>query len=393
MLDRLSVTFEPHHQAVADEAARVANTAIEPIEQASDCRNVEDEDALAHRYAAVLADAGLLRHVAPDPGILAPRFDSRSICLVREQLARASGFADCIFIMQGLGTGPITLAGTPEQRQRWIPPVRSGKALAAFAITEPEAGSDVASLTSRATRTGDHYVLSGMKTFISNAGVASSYVVFAKTAPDAGPRGISAFLVPADTPGLRIVERQRVIAPHPIGTLAFDDCRVPVSSRLGAEGDGFKLAMKTLDVFRVSVGAAAIGLARRALAEAISRAKTRVQFKKPIGQHQAIQFYLADMATDLEAAQLLVYRAATLADKGLTATTREASMAKMTATESAQRIIDKAVQIHGGSGVLCGSIVERLYREIRALRIYEGTTEIQHIVIGRGLLDDDVPRY
>ncbi len=383
MIDALEVRFEDRHRALVDEVAALG-PAIEAIEAAGG-----DEDALARRHVALLAERGLLRLTVPsfDGEDGAARYDVRALCIAREGLARASGFADVMFAMQGLGSAPIAFAGDAEQRAR-LREVVSAEAVCAFALTEPEAGSDVQSMQTSAVRDGDDYVLDGTKTFISNAGVADLYTVFAKTDPEAGHAGISAFVVDAGTPGFEVVERQEVIAPHPIGTIRFDGCRVPARRRVGAEGEGFKLAMRTLDVFRVTVGAAANGLARRALAEAIGRARTRVQFGKPIGRFQAIQFHVAAMATELDAARLLVFRAAAAMDREGAARPLESSMAKLSATETAQRVADRAVQVFGGAGVLKGNVVERLYREVRALRIYEGTTEIQHVVIGRRLLDD-----
>lgn len=388
-LESASVAFEPAHHQLANEIARFAASQIEPIEEKGGT-----EDALAKRYIAALARAGFLRHVFPrELSGDAARYDVRSLAIVREHLSRHSGFADCMFVMQGLGSGPITLGGSRQQREQWLPKVVAGKSIAAFALTEPEAGSDVASLTTRAVKSGKQYVLDGTKTFISNAGIADFYCVFAKTDLDAGSRGISCFLVEKDTPGFKVSKRQRVIAPHPIGTLTFEKCRVPESALIGRENEGFKLAMRTLDVFRPTVGAAAVGLARRALAEALARSKARSQFGQPIGNFQGIQFHLARMAVELEAARLLVYRAvAAMDDKG-EANSTWSSMAKLYATEAAQRIIDAAVQIHGGEGVLVGSVVERLYREIRALRIYEGTSEIQHLVIATRLLKDESSPY
>ena len=388
MIDRLEVGFEPHHRALADEIAALGPE-IEAIEAAADGLT---EDELARRHVDLLAEKGILRLVVPCFDGDRPVYDARALCIAREGLARASGFSDVMFAMQGLGTAPLALGGAADARER-LEDARTARAICAFALTEPEAGSDVASMATTARRDGDDYVLDGTKTFISNAGIADSYTVFAKTDADAGHAGISAFAVDAGTPGFEVVERQEVIAPHPIGTLRFDGCRVPAARRIGAEGDGFKLAMRTLDVFRVTVGAAANGLARRALAEAIDRAGARVQFGKPIGRFQAIQFHVAAMASELDAARLLVFRAASRMDASGQAAPLDSSMAKLAATESAQRIADRAVQIFGGQGVLKGNVVERLYREVRALRIYEGTTEIQHVVIGRKLLDGEPHGY
>jgi acyl-CoA dehydrogenase len=291
-----------------------------------------------------------------------------------------------MFAMQGLGSYPITLAGSEEVKRRLLPRVKSGDAIAAFAITEPEAGSDVSAIQMTARRDGPDYILDGVKTFISNAGVADFYTVFAKTCPDKGSKGISAFVVEKEAPGIRVEEKIELIAPHPIGRLRFDGCRVRCSNLLGEEGQGFRLAMATLDTFRPTVGAAALGLAWRAVDEAISYAKRRVQFGKPLSEFQATQMKLAEMATELDAARLLVYRAAWEKDTGGVRVTVDSAMAKLYATEAAGRIIDAAVQIHGGAGVVRGSVVERLYRECRALRIYEGTSEIQKLIIAGRLL-------
>ena len=300
-------------------------------------------------------------------------------------MARHDGLADFAFAMQGLGSGAISLQGSPEQRQRYLPRVARGEAIAAFALSEPDAGSDVAALSCSARAEGDSYVLEGQKTWISNGGIADFYVVFARTGEAPGSRGISAFIVDADTPGLSIAERIEVIAPHPLARLAFDNCRIPASQRLGAAGEGFKLAMRTLDVFRTSVAAAALGFARRALDEALARARSRQMFGGVLADLQLTQAKLAQMATAIDSAALLTYRAAWQRDQGQ-AVTREAAMAKMVATENAQQVIDAAVQIWGGLGVVSQMPVERLYRDIRALRIYEGATEVQQLIIARELL-------
>ena len=321
-------------------------------------------------------------------------FDARAICLLREILAEHDGLADFAFAMQGLGSGAISIAGSESLRQRWLPEVAAGRAIAAFALSEPEAGSDVAAMRCDAAREGDHYVLDGSKTWISNGGIADFYCVFARTAPlqrrpdgSALAQGISAFVVTADAPGLEIEQRIDVIAPHPLATLRFRNCRIGVEQRLGAEGEGFKIAMRTLDVFRTSVAAAALGFARRALREALTHAKGRSMFGRTLADLQLTQAALANMATQIDAAALLVYRAAWLRDNQKVVT-KEAAMAKMFATESAQRVIDRAVQLLGGRGVRRGEVVERLYREIRALRIYEGATEVQQLIIGRQLLKE-----
>lgn len=317
----------------------------------------------------------------------AENIDTRGICLIRETLARHSGLADFAFAMQGLGSGAITLEGSEVQKRAYLPRVAEGSAIAAFALSEPEAGSDVGAMQCAARRDGDAYVLDGEKTWISNGGIADFYVVFARTGEAPGTRGLSAFIVDADTPGLEIAERIEVIAPHPLARLRFRNCRVAASQRLGDAGQGFKLAMRTLDIFRTSVAAAALGFARRALDEAMQRAMTRRMFDHTLADFQLTQAKLADMAAAIDAAALLVYRAAWLRDQGRTVT-KEAAMAKMAATESAQRVIDAAVQIFGGLGVVSEVPVERLYRDIRALRIYEGATEVQKLIIARELLKD-----
>jgi acyl-CoA dehydrogenase len=331
-----------------------------------------------------LGAAGLLKNacvVEPDG-----RFDVRSLCLSRDILARHAGLADFAFAMQGLGTGPISLFGTEQQRKTYLPPVRSGEHIAAFALSEPDAGSDVAALATSAVRDGDHYVLNGTKTWISNGGIAAQYVVFARTGEAPGAKGLSAFIVEADAPGLTVAERIQVIAPHPLATLKFEDCRIPASALVGKPGEGFKVAVATLSVFRCTVGAAALGFARRALDEALARVQARSVFGKPLAEYQLTQAKLADMAVDIDAAALLVYRAAWAKDVLGSRGTRESSMAKLYATESAQKVIDQAVQLFGGLGVVSGMTVESLYREIRALRIYEGTSEIQKLIIADSLL-------
>ena len=311
--------------------------------------------------------------------------DTRTICLLREELAWHHGLADFAFAMQGLGSGAISLKGTPEQQAAYLPRVAKGEALAAFALSEPDAGSDVAAMQCSALATQEGYRLNGFKTWISNGGIADFYVVFARTGEAPGARGISAFIVDADSPGLEIAERIDVMAPHPLATLHFNNVLVPHAKRIGAAGEGFKVAMATLDVFRTSVAAASLGFARRALDESIAWAKQRKMFGGTLADFQITQSKLAQMATLLDAATLLTYRAAWLRDQGQRIT-QEAAMAKMTATENAQQIIDMAVQMHGGMGVKKGCIVESLYREIRALRIYEGATEVQQLIIGRDLL-------
>ncbi|HSW18548.1 MAG TPA: acyl-CoA dehydrogenase family protein [Ramlibacter sp.] len=358
---------------------------------AANARNVHgpDVDTDCRRLVRLLGQAGWLAHAVGgrDWGGAADTIDTRSICLVRETLARHNGLADFAFAMQGLGSGAISLAGAESQKAQWLPRVARGQSIAAFALSEAEAGSDVAAMRCAARIEGDHYVLNGEKTWISNGGIADIYVVFARTGEAPGARGISAFIVEADTPGFEIAERIDVIAPHPMARLRFNDCRIPATSRIGAPGEGFKIAMRTLDVFRTSVAAAALGFARRALEEALARATTRKMFGGTLADFQLTQAKLADMATTIDSAALLVYRAAWLRDQGRSVT-KEAAMAKMAATEGAQQVIDAAVQMFGGLGVRSGAPVERLYREIRSLRIYEGATEVQQLIIARELLKE-----
>jgi alkylation response protein AidB-like acyl-CoA dehydrogenase len=348
-----------------------------------------DVDAECRALVQSLGAAGWLRHAVAGTahGGAADVIDTRAICLIRETLARHSGLADFAFAMQGLGSGAISLAGSPEQRAAWLPKVAAGEAISAFALSEPEAGSDVAALACAARLDGDHYVLDGEKTWISNGGIADVYVVFARTGEAPGARGISAFIVPAGTPGFEIAERIDVIAPHPLARLRFSGCRIPASARIGAAGEGFKVAMRTLDVFRTSVAAAALGFARRALDEGLRRATTRKMFGGVLADFQLTQAKLAQMATTIDSAALLTYRAAWQRDQGRNVT-REAATAKMVATEGAQQVIDAAVQLWGGLGVVSEQPVERLYREIRALRIYEGATEVQQLIIARELLKE-----
>jgi acyl-CoA dehydrogenase len=325
-----------------------------------------------------------LRQAQPERSIKG-EIDTRAICLIRETLARHSGLADFAFAMQGLGSGAISLQGTPAQKEKYLGKVARGEAIAAFALSEPEAGSDVAAMQCSARIEGDHAVLDGEKTWISNGGIADFYVVFARSGEAPGARGISAFIVDAGTPGFEIAERIEVIAPHPLARLRFTECKVPLSQRIGEGGEGFKVAMRTLDVFRTSVAAAALGFARHAMDEALQRATTRKMFNQRLGDFQLTQAKLAQMATTIDSAALLTYRAAWQRDQGRNVT-KEAAMAKLAATEGAQQVIDAAVQIFGGQGVVSGEPVEMLYREIRALRIYEGATEVQQLIIGRELL-------
>jgi acyl-CoA dehydrogenase len=348
----------------------------------------DDVDDACRARVKALGEAGFLAPTVPrEFGGLHRALDVRTLCLAREILGYHDGLADFAFAMQGLGTGSITLHGSPELKARYLPRVREGKAIAAFALSEQEAGSDVAAIATTAVPDGnDHVRIDGAKTWISNGGIADHYVVFARTGEASGARGLSAFVVDADAPGLSIAERIEVLAPHPLATLRFDGVRVSVANRLGAPGEGFKVAMATLDIFRSTVGAAALGFARRALDEMLARAVSRKLFGAPLGDLQLTQAAIGDSATDVDAAALLVYRAAHAKDTGAARVTREAAMAKMFATEAAQQVIDRAVQLHGGLGVTKGVKVEELYREIRALRIYEGATEVQKIIIAREML-------
>ncbi|PYS92337.1 MAG: acyl-CoA dehydrogenase [Acidobacteria bacterium] len=374
-------------------AASVASFVWREIEpHAAAAEEATDEDYRA--LVALLAEVDLLRYGVARPGAA---FDLRSLCLIREELAYSSALADLAFVMQGLGTYAISQAAPEHVREFWLERAATGKAVAAFALTEPEAGSDVSAIQTTARREGDAYVLDGRKRFISNAGIADFYTVFARTGTRADGRAeISAFVVGARMPGFSVRERTRLIAAHPIGEIEFTSLRVPAENIVGAEGEGFRLAMQTMNTFRASVGAAACGMARRALDETLAYAQRRHQFGVPLAAHQLIQAKLADMVTALDAARLLVYRAAHLHDTGIAAEavgltaslTRAASEAKLFATEAASRIIDEAVQIHGGTGLIHGHTVERLYRDIRALRIYEGTSEIQRLVIARELLKE-----
>jgi acyl-CoA dehydrogenase len=345
-----------------------------------------DVDARLREYIGILAEAGVLRYAVADPGA---NLGVRALCLIREALAYSSPLADVAFVMQGLGTYAISQAAPEHVRDFWLSRAAEGKAIAAFALTEPDAGSDVASIKTTAQRDGASYVINGSKRFISNAGVADFYTVFARTGTDANGRAaLSAFVVGAKLAGFSVIERTSMLSAHPIGEIELRNCHVPEENLVGAEGDGFLLAMRTMDTFRASVGAAACGMAHRALDESVRYAGSRKQFGRVLAEHQLIQEKLADMVTELDAARLLVYRAAHLKDTGAARVTREASEAKLFATEAASRIIDQAVQIHGGTGLVRGSVVERLYRDIRALRIYEGTSEIQKLIIASQLLKE-----
>jgi len=377
--------FDAQHRAFAEELDQWAFQAVADVEGGDGGH--DDVDATCRRWVRALGAGGWLQHCVP-AGYGGAHDPLRSLYLViaRETLARHSGLADFAFTMQGLGSAPITLAGSAELKNKYLPSVAKGEAIAAFALTEPDAGSDVAAMALSARQMGDHYLLDGEKTFISNGGIADFYVVFARTGEAPGARGISAFVVDAGTAGFEIAERIGVTAPHPLARLRFQSCRVPLSCLVGTPAEGFKIAMRSLDIFRAGVAAAALGFARRALDEALARATTRKMFGQMLADFQLTQAGLADMATEIDGAALLTYRAAWLRDAEGVSTTREAAMAKMAATEGAQRVIDRAVQMYGGLGVGVGSVVERLYREIRPLRIYEGATEVQKLIIGRDLL-------
>jgi len=373
--------FTPEHRDLAQSVAQFVAQEIEP--RAAVEENVEDA---ARDFVRLLAGAGLLKYAVAESKI-----DVRALCLIREELAYSSALADLAFIMQGLGTYAIARAAPDHVRDFWLSRAASGKAIAAFALTEPNAGSDVAGIETTARRDGETYVIDGRKRFISNAGIADFYIVFAKTGTrEDGRPVLSAFVVGSKMPGFRVVERTSLIASHPIGEIVFNECRVPAEDMVGEEGDGFKLAMETMDTFRASVGAAACGMARRALDQAVRYASGRKQFGRLLSEHQLVQAKLAEMITELDAARLLVYRAAYARDTETGRVTREASEAKLFATEAAGRIIDSAVQIHGGSGLVSGTVVERMYRDVRALRIYEGTSEIQKLVIAGQLLKENL---
>jgi acyl-CoA dehydrogenase len=368
--------FDDRHRALAEKLERWCEAELsddEPVDVDSACRTLVRK----------LGDGGWLRHCVPDAE---GRMDVRSLCLIRETLARHSGLADFAFAMQGLGSGTISLFGSEAQKQAYLPAVARGAKIAAFALTEPESGSDVASIATAADEADGAWALNGTKTFISNGGIADYYVLFARTGEAPGAKGLSAFLVDRDTPGLDDSERIDVIAPHPLATLKLTDLRLPPSALLGERGKGFAQAMATLDVFRTTVGAAALGFARRALDEATRRALTRRLGAGTLADNPITQSKLAEMVLDVETSALLVYRAAWLRDVPGRRNSREAALAKLHATDSAQSVIDKAVQMFGGLGVTRGVPVERLYREIRALRIYEGASEVQKVVIARAHL-------
>ncbi|WP_027815248.1 acyl-CoA dehydrogenase family protein [Paraburkholderia bannensis] len=374
--------FEERHRALATDVEAWAREHLAHVAH-------DDVDDTCRALVRKLGAAGWLRYGVGGTayGGHGDTIDTRAVCLLRETLAKHSGLADFALAMQGLGSGAISLAGNDAQKAHYLPRVARGEAIAAFALSEPNAGSDVAAMALAAREDGDHYVLDGEKTWISNGGIADFYVVFARTGEAPGARGISAFIVDADTPGLEIAERIDVIAPHPLARLRFTNARVSKQQLLGSAGEGFKIAMRTLDIFRTSVAAASLGFARRAMAEGLARAASRKMFNQTLGDFQLTQAKLAQMALTIDSSALLVYRAAWLRDQGVSVT-REAAMAKWHASEGAQQVIDAAVQLWGGMGVQSGQVVESLYREIRSLRIYEGATEVQQLIVGRDLLKD-----
>lgn len=383
MVDRSFLDWPFFTDAHRQHATTLDAWAAETTERIPHGQNV---DETCRAWVRALAEGGWLEHCVAGKGLPHERLDVRTLCVTRETLARHDGLADFAFAIQGLGSGPITLFGTSEQRQAYLPGVIRGERIAAFALSEPDAGSDVSSLSTSAERSGDTFVLNGEKMWISNGGIADFYVVFARTGEGPGTKGLSAFIVDADTPGFEVSERIDLMAPHPLGRLRFKGCRIPSTNLVGAPGEGFKVAMATLDVFRSTVGAAALGFARRALQEAVAHASTRELFGAALAAMQLTQTKLADMATEVDASALLVYRAAWTKDCVADRVTREASMAKLYATEASQRVIDTAVQLFGGRGVVSGEPVEQLYREIRALRIYEGASEVQQQVIAKQVL-------
>jgi acyl-CoA dehydrogenase len=375
--------FEARHRALAEKLDAWAAANLVGIDH-------HDTDAACRKLVAQLGEAGWLKLTAPGDGN--EKLDVRSLALCRETFARHAGLADFSFAMQGLGAGPISLFGTAAQQATWLPKTRAGQAIAAFALTEPASGSDVANITTSARRDSNGYVIDGEKTWISNGGIADLYIVFVRSDEAPGARGLSAFIVDGRNPGVVIAERIETIAPHPLARLQFKNCRVAADALIGKPGEGFKVAMATLDVFRTTVGAAALGFARRALAETAKRARSRELFGAPMSELQMVQGHLADMALEIDAAALLVYRAAWAKDCGVARIGREAAMAKLYATEAAQRVVDAAVQLHGGDGVRFGHPVETLYREIRALRIYEGASDVQKVIIARSVLSEMAER-
>lgn len=375
--------FADAHRTLAAKLEKWAARSLAAFEHPS------DEYEASRQLVTLLGKAGWLKYTVPsDHGGVHDTLDVRSLCIVRETLARYSSLADFAFAMQGLGSGPIALFGSSELREKYLPAVASGAAIAAFALSEAGAGSDVGATATTARKDGAHYVLDGEKTWVSNAGIADFYVVFARTGDEPGTKGLGAFVVDADSEGFEVTEKIHVMSPHPLGSLKFTNCRVAPTQMIGAAGQGFEIAMATLDVFRSTVGAAALGFARRALDEATARSSERIVFERPLSDFQMTRQKIADMAVDVDASALLVYRAAWARDNGAARVTREAAMAKLYATEAAQRVIDHAVQLFGALGVVTGSTVEALYRDIRPLRIYEGTTEIQKLVVARETLKE-----
>lgn len=370
--------FDDRHRALAAMVDGVGRASLSLVDH-------HDVDASCRALVSRLGQSGLLDWAVPEDGGAVPKLDVRGLSIIRAGLGYHSGLADFAFAMQGLGSGALTLFGTPEQKARWLPGARAGTAIAAFALSEPDAGSDVAALSTTASRDGAGWRLDGTKTWISNGGIADQYVVFARTGEAPGARGLSAFIVPASIEGLTIAERIDVIAPHPLATLKFEACRLPADALIGQAGEGFKIAMSVLDVFRTTVGAAALGFGMRALDEARERARTRKMFGGTLGDLQLTQASIGQSAAELDAAALLIARAGYVKDHGAPRVTKEAAMAKLMATETAQVVIDRAVQLFGGLGVTRGVKVEELYREVRALRIYEGASEVQKIVIARAL--------
>lgn len=373
--------FEDRHRDLAAELQAWATQELADLDHS-------DTDALCQGLVACLGRDGWAAHSGVDSADVSAKLDVRTLCLIRETLAYHDGIADFSFAMQGLGTGAISLFGTEAQKSEWLPKTRSGAAISAFALTEPQSGSDVANSTMTAQRDGDEYILNGEKTWISNGGIADVYTLFARTGEAPGARGLSAFILPAGLPGFEVAERQETIAPHPLATLRFTNCRIPASAMIGEPGQGFKIAMSVLDVFRSTVAAAALGFARRALDEATTRVKARHVQGAPLADLQMVQGHIADMALKIDASALLVYRAAWAKDMGAPRVTREAAMAKLFSTDEAQKVIDTAVQLFGGDGVRSGMMVEKLYREVRALRIYEGASDVQRVVIAREALKD-----
>jgi acyl-CoA dehydrogenase len=373
--------FDSNHESLSKNLHVWAKTHLQDVDHI-------DVDSQCRQLVRQLGRDGWLKFciAGQEHGGCHEQIDNRSICLIREILAKHSGLADFAFAMQGLGSGAISIAGTIDQKERYLRKVSKGEAIAAFALSEPHAGSDVAAMSCEAKLSGEHYILNGEKTWISNGGIADFYVVFARTGDAPGSRGISAFIVDANTQGFEIAERINVIAPHPLARIKFTNCSVPISNRIGSSGEGFKIAMRTLDIFRTSVASAALGFAKRAFHEALERAQTRKMFNGLLADFQITQVKLAEMATRIESAELLTYKAAWLKDHGKNVT-KEAAMAKMTSTENAQWVIDAAVQMFGGMGVMSGVTVESLYREIRALRIYEGATEVQMLIIAKSVLE------